>query len=86
MCKKADVTQVIKELVAASYNFLQEVLSKLEIKSKTGIHFTSNFDCYSIQHNIMVGRGFLTPLNYEGLLFPPPPFSNSVQPPFLLGG
>ena len=40
--------QETKELVAVSCNFSQEVPSNLEIKCKTGIHFSFNFDWYSI--------------------------------------
>ena len=51
---KADVKQQeIKELVAVSCNFLQEVPSKLDIQCKTGMHFSFNFAWYSIKLDIV---------------------------------
>ena len=37
----------IKELMAVSYKFLQEVPSKLEIHCKKGMYISFNFDWYS---------------------------------------
>ena len=41
--------QEIKEQVAASFKFLSEVPSKLEIQCKKGMYFSFNFGWYSIR-------------------------------------
>ena len=45
--------QEIKELVALSWNVLQEVPSKREILWKTGVYFSFQFTWYSIQLDIV---------------------------------
>ena len=45
--------QEIKELVALSWNVLQEVPSKREILWKTGVYFSFHFTWYSIQLDIV---------------------------------
>ena len=43
----ADVKQQeVKKPVAISYNFLLEASSNLEIKCKTGVYFSFNFNCF----------------------------------------
>ena len=49
---KANVDQVTKYLEALSHNFLKEVPSKLQVKYKTGVCFSFNLGCHSIQLDV----------------------------------